>query len=135
MDWLRSTAAAVTVLWFVYVSGTTWLQAIITQIVKDDARFQFNRKDKIDEIYPFFEYPFRDMDDIRRRPSPRLIKTHLPYAFLPSGVARGNGKVDVVVTWCIGLASPFRFDQYYLHRDCCKNNILRQSTIILHFTV
>ena len=56
------------------------------------------RKANIEEVFPFLEYLFPGLDDIRRRPTSHLIKTHLPYGILPSDVTRGNGKVKFVVT-------------------------------------
>nr|XP_014126597.1 sulfotransferase 4A1 [Zonotrichia albicollis] len=47
----------------------------------------------IDEQLPVLEYPQPGLDIIKELTSPRLIKSHLPYRFLPSDLHNGNSKV------------------------------------------
>ncbi|ELW64489.1 Sulfotransferase 4A1 [Tupaia chinensis] len=47
----------------------------------------------IDEQVPVLEYPQPGLDIIKELTSPRLIKSHLPYRFLPSDLHNGDSKV------------------------------------------
>ncbi|KAF2985574.1 hypothetical protein EK904_004446, partial [Melospiza melodia maxima] len=47
----------------------------------------------IDEQLPVLEYPQPGLDIIKELTSSRLIKSHLPYRFLPSDLHNGNSKV------------------------------------------
>ncbi|KAF7237685.1 Sulfotransferase 4A1 [Varanus komodoensis] len=47
----------------------------------------------IDEQLPVLEYPQPGLDIIKELTSPRLIKSHLPYRFLPSDLHSGDSKV------------------------------------------
>jgi hypothetical protein len=85
-------------------SGTTWMQMILYQLTTD-GRMDFPH---IAEYCPWFEQSRRSGRGFEMRPSPRVFKTHLPYATIPKGpckyiyVAR-DGK-DVAVS------------NYHLHR-------------------
>uniref|UniRef100_A0A2K5K0E9 Sulfotransferase n=1 Tax=Colobus angolensis palliatus TaxID=336983 RepID=A0A2K5K0E9_COLAP len=46
----------------------------------------------IDEQLPVLEYPQPGLDIIKELTSPRLIKSHLPYRFLPSDLHNGDSK-------------------------------------------
>jgi hypothetical protein len=72
-------------------SGTTWIQEVIYQILgtKDGKMDERN----IEERFPYLEYIYPGVREIQRQPSPRLIKTHLPFHLLPSDVHSGKGKV------------------------------------------
>ena len=43
---------------------------------------------------PFLEYDDKLVDEITKRTSPRLIKSHMPYGCLPAAVEAGRGKVQ-----------------------------------------
>ncbi|XP_015684859.1 sulfotransferase 4A1-like, partial [Protobothrops mucrosquamatus] len=47
----------------------------------------------IDEQLPVLEYPQPGLDIIKELTSPRLIKSHLPYRFLPSDLHSGESKI------------------------------------------
>ncbi|XP_037551875.1 sulfotransferase 4A1 isoform X2 [Nematolebias whitei] len=47
----------------------------------------------IDEQLPVLEYPTPGLDIIQELTSPRLIKSHLPYRFLPKAMHHGEAKV------------------------------------------
>jgi hypothetical protein len=85
-------------------SGTTWMQMILYQLTTD-GRMDFPH---IAEYCPWFEKSARSVHGFEMRPSPRIFKSHLPYAKIPKGpckyiyVAR-DGK-DVAVS------------NYHLHR-------------------
>jgi Sulfotransferase domain len=88
-------------------SGTTWLQMILYQIFTD-GEMDFAH---ITEWSPFFDacVPGRGIEHV---PSPRIIKSHLPYNMIPKGpckyiyIAR-NGK-DVAVSF-------FHYSQTHLN--------------------
>lgn len=80
-------------------SGTTWMQMILYQLTTGgDLDFPH-----IAEYCPWFERSVRSARGFELRPSPRLFKSHLPYAKIPKGpgkyiyVAR-DGK-DVAVSY------------------------------------
>lgn len=83
-------------------SGTTWLQMILCQLLTD-GRMAF---DHISDFSPWFERSLAvgslQARDLEAWPSPRVFKSHLPYAWVPRGarsiyVVR-NG-MDVVVSY------------------------------------
>jgi hypothetical protein len=79
-------------------SGTTWMQMILYQLTTEGG-MDFPH---IAEYCPWFERSLRSARGFDTRPSPRLFKSHLPYARIPKGpckylyVAR-DGK-DVAVS-------------------------------------
>jgi hypothetical protein len=80
-------------------SGTTWLQMILYQLTTDGNM----DLPHIAEYCPWFERSIRSARGFETRPSPRIFKSHLPYAKIPQGpckyiyVAR-DGK-DVAVSY------------------------------------
>ncbi|KAJ7391650.1 hypothetical protein OS493_017347 [Desmophyllum pertusum] len=67
-------------------SGTTWLQEITWQIFNDGAI----SKEPIGHRVQFFDeakFPHTTQPDITTRPSPRLMKTHLPFHAVPKGTS------------------------------------------------
>ena len=75
---------------FLYLfSGTTWVQEIVWQIL-NDGRIS---EERVESRYPFleksqlFDRPGDESDgqkdSVTSRPSPRLIKSHLPYHVIP----------------------------------------------------
>lgn len=70
-------------------SGTTWMQEIVWQIFNDGKISE----ERVERRYPFleksqlFDRPGDDSDkkkiSVNSRPSPRLIKSHLPYHVIP----------------------------------------------------
>jgi hypothetical protein len=85
-------------------SGTTWMQMILYQLTTD-GKMDFPH---IAEYCPWFEKSQRSGRGFELRPSPRIFKSHLPYAKIPKGPCKyiyvvRDGK-DVVVS------------NYHLHR-------------------
>jgi Sulfotransferase domain len=62
-------------------SGTTWMQMILYQLTTDGG-LDFPH---IAEYCPWFERSVRSAQGFELRPSPRLFKSHLPYAKIPKG--------------------------------------------------
>jgi sulfotransferase family protein len=76
-------------------SGTTWMQMILYQLTTDGGM----DLPHIAEYCPWFERSLRSARGFETRPSPRLFKSHLPFARIPKGpckyiyVARGGQDV------------------------------------------
>ncbi|NXQ38585.1 ST4A1 Sulfotransferase, partial [Catharus fuscescens] len=73
-------------------SGTGLLQEVV-YLVSQGADPDEIGLMNIDEQLPVLEYPQPGLDIIKELTSPRLIKSHLPYRFLPSDLHNGNSKV------------------------------------------
>uniref|UniRef100_A0A3Q2LF56 Sulfotransferase n=1 Tax=Equus caballus TaxID=9796 RepID=A0A3Q2LF56_HORSE len=73
-------------------SGTSLLQEVV-YLVSQGADPDEIGLMNIDEQLPVLEYPQPGLDVIKELTSPRLIKSHLPYRFLPSDLHNGDSKV------------------------------------------
>ena len=65
-----------------FLSGTTWVQEIVWQIINEG---EVNSKTAFERV-PFLEvltHPRAPNLDLSTLPSPRIIKTHLPYHTTP----------------------------------------------------
>ena len=47
----------------------------------------------MEQRFPYIEYEYPGLSEIRKMRSPRLLKSHLPYNCLPDGIEAGYGKV------------------------------------------
>jgi hypothetical protein len=65
------------------VLGTTWVQEIV-YLIKNNLDFDKAKASVLEDRFPFLEYPYPGVKSVDKMPTPRLIKTHLPYGFLPS---------------------------------------------------
>jgi hypothetical protein len=72
-------------------SGTTWLQHIVTLIMLDSSKVGDDRN--IEQKFPYLEYEYPGLQEIAKLPSPRLIKSHMPYSSLPADIHTGKAKV------------------------------------------
>eukprot|EP00096_Caligus_rogercresseyi_P015078 TRINITY_DN7534_c0_g1_i1.p1 TRINITY_DN7534_c0_g1~~TRINITY_DN7534_c0_g1_i1.p1 ORF type:complete len:299 (-),score=59.72 TRINITY_DN7534_c0_g1_i1:138-1034(-) len=96
-------------------SGTTWLQEIVYELLHPESIEIFSEEftDVMENKFPYLEYVYPGLKEIEQRPSPRLIKTHLPLHLLPEDVSKGHGKViyiyrnpkDVIVSYFYFLQS------------------------------
>ncbi|XP_078614504.1 sulfotransferase 1A1-like [Branchiostoma floridae x Branchiostoma japonicum] len=93
-------------------SGTTWVQQIVSLLSTEGDLSEVNKVPIFVRV-PWFET--MDMSGtgeplpkiLKDAPSPRLLKTHLPYRLLPKDAREGTGKIiycarnvkDVVVSW------------------------------------
>ncbi|XP_067856202.1 sulfotransferase 4A1 isoform X3 [Heptranchias perlo] len=73
-------------------SGTSLLQELV-YLVSQGADPDEIGIMNIDEQLPVLEYPQPGLDIIKELTSPRLIKSHLPYRFLPTDLHNGQSKV------------------------------------------
>lgn len=78
-----------------HAAGTSWMQEIVWQIhsVAGVGRLP---EGNLDIRVPFLEVPHTELlteEDIVNRPSPRFIKTHLPYFALPNDAIAGKCRV------------------------------------------
>uniref|UniRef100_M3YXX0 Sulfotransferase n=1 Tax=Mustela putorius furo TaxID=9669 RepID=M3YXX0_MUSPF len=73
-------------------TGTSLLQEVV-YLVSQGADPDEIGLMNIDEQLPVLEYPQPGLDIIKELTSPRLIKSHLPYRFLPSDLHNGESKV------------------------------------------
>ncbi|XP_061125141.1 sulfotransferase 4A1 [Syngnathus typhle] len=73
-------------------SGTSLLQEVV-YLVSQGADADEIGLMNIDEQLPVLEYPQPGLDIIKELTSPRLIKSHLPYRFLPTGMHNGEAKI------------------------------------------
>jgi hypothetical protein len=85
-----------------FLEGTTWTQEIVWQLLRQKDGVQLAYADgNIDERFPMLEFNDPNVivptvNEIARRESPRLMKTHVPYNSIPEGFTRGLGKVAFV---------------------------------------
>lgn len=78
-------------------SGTTWTQEIVLSIFESTGRHGDIRQGRnLDDIFPFLEFDDYTLEQLTARPSPRLLKTHMPFHLLPRGLQEGAGKIIYV---------------------------------------
>nr|AJD25308.1 sulfotransferase-like protein [Plectreurys tristis] len=86
-------------------TGTTWLQEIVYCIM-NDLDFSSAAVKSIEDRFPYLEFVFPGLATINKMPSPRFIKTHLPYSLLPADVHQKKPKFLMVqcgnITWTCG---------------------------------
>ena len=58
-------------------------------------QFAKAKEKTIDERFPYLEFVYPGVKEIQKMPSPRLIKTHLPYSMLPVELQSGKGRVSL----------------------------------------
>lgn len=87
-------------------SGTTLTQEIIWQIVNIDQVTRDKHFDNIDARFPFLEFNHEDFYDsswssafdvLENAPSPRLIKTHIPYRMLREQLQQAKPRIVIVM--------------------------------------
>ena len=65
----------------------------IVFLIHTDLDFEKSACQKMTDRFPFIEF---GVDGVAKSASPRLIKSHLPYEFLPNQVKQGKGKACMV---------------------------------------
>lgn len=78
-----------------FCAGTTWVQEIVFRIVTVSSHSvpSHSLDENMEDRFPYLEYIYPGLKEIGKRPSPRFIKSHLPYHLLPSDAVSGTGKV------------------------------------------
>jgi hypothetical protein len=76
-------------------SGTTWLQEIV-YLIMNDCNFDKVSEQNIDLRVPLYEFPTPGLEEIKKMPSPRIIKTHLPKSCLPDNIEK-KCKVRILI--------------------------------------
>jgi len=79
-------------------SGTTWVQYIVSLLeqentVGSDATQVLYSGASIEDAFPYLEYVYPGVKEIKSRTGSRRIKTHLPYELLPEQLRQGKGKL------------------------------------------
>ena len=71
-----------------------WLQDLIYLLLEGgDLRKTDIRLETVEDAIPFLEAPSPGLETLKSLPSPRYIKSHLPYGLLPDGVKNKECKV------------------------------------------
>ncbi len=80
---------------FILKCGTTWTQEL-TWLILNKARVEECEKSAVHERSPFLDFPMilrapeekmhEFFDDLEKKPSRRIIKSHLPFELLPDGL-------------------------------------------------
>ena len=76
-------------------SGTTWLQEIVF-LIENNCDFVKAKSKIIEERSPYIEFASPGIDYINKMDTPRVIKTHLPYEFLPNNLDKKSKIVYIV---------------------------------------
>ncbi|KAM9305386.1 uncharacterized protein PAF06_013934 [Gastrophryne carolinensis] len=110
-------------------AGTTWMQEIVDSIM-NNGELEKNQSGPTHERSPFLEISLppipSGVDILNVAPSPRLVKTHLPYQLMPKSVWEKKSKViyvarnakDNVVSYyffdlmCVVQPDPGTWEQY-----------------------
>ncbi|GAB6024009.1 hypothetical protein CHUAL_008735 [Chamberlinius hualienensis] len=87
-------------------TGTTWTQEI-SYLIAHNANFEKATSAPIEIRFPFMDIPLGGIKAIEEAEDPRLIKTHLPYDFLPNSFLENKTKIiyitrnpkDTIVSW------------------------------------
>ncbi|KAK3793730.1 hypothetical protein RRG08_006551 [Elysia crispata] len=77
-------------------SGTTWVQEIV-YLLMNDLDTEKALKLNIDIRFPYFEFVEPGLQAIAEMPSPRLIKSHLPFSILPNQMKNKRPKIIYIV--------------------------------------
>lgn len=100
-------------------SGTTWLQEIV-YLVQNKANTVKAKSKLLDSRFPYLEFMTPGIKEIEKMPSPRLLKSHLPYSLLPKSVHENKPKIiyiarnpkDVVVSYYYFVRLLFPVTRY-----------------------
>lgn len=71
--------------------GMTWIQEIVYLVQTLD--YEGGCTIDCDKRIPYLEFPTSTLTDLLEKPSPRIIKTHLPLKLLPTQIETIQPKV------------------------------------------
>ncbi|KAK7476374.1 hypothetical protein BaRGS_00032374, partial [Batillaria attramentaria] len=74
------------------LSGTTWVQEIV-YLISTDFDIERAKAENIETRFPYLEYTYPGVKAVAASPSPRFIKTHLPFSLLPKDMTVKKPKV------------------------------------------
>lgn len=77
-----------------FLAGTTWSQEII-YLVQTGLDFEGAGSAPLDDRFPYLEFLYPGYEAIAKYPSPRLIKSHLPFHLLPADIHVKKPKVMI----------------------------------------
>ena len=69
----------------------------IVYLVKTGLDFEGAQKQVLESRFPYLEYPYPGLSTIKKTPSPKMIKTHLPLTLLPKSTLENGAKVLFLV--------------------------------------
>lgn len=73
-------------------AGTTWLQEIV-YLLCNDFDFEKAKAETIEVRFPYLEYMHPGIKAVAAAPSPRFVKTHLPFSLLPKDIDEKKPKI------------------------------------------
>ena len=84
------------------LSGTTWLQEIV-YLISTDYDYDKARATIVVDRFPYLEFPYPGLRVVAEKPSPRFIKSHLPFSLLPKQLEEKKPKVIIFTGVAFGL--------------------------------
>lgn len=75
--------------------GTTWLQELV-YLVHSNVDLETANKVDLSTRFPYIEHARTNFSYVKSMPSPRLLKTHLPYSLLPQDIHKKQCKVSFI---------------------------------------
>lgn len=64
-------------------------------LIHSGLNFEAAKSKSLEERFPYVEHARTDFNYVKNMPSPRLIKSHLPYSLLPPDIHKKQCKVKL----------------------------------------
>lgn len=107
-------------------TGTTWTQEIM-YLIQSNLDLSTAKSKDLSQRFPYVEHARTDFNFVKHMPSPRLLKSHLPYSLLPPDIHDKQCKIvyvtrnprDVAVSYyhfaCMLAETGYKgtFDQFF----------------------
>ena len=68
----------------------------IVYLIQTGLDFEGAQKQVLETRFPYLEYPYPGLAAIKKSEGPRLIKTHLPFSWLPKSAVQNGTKVHPI---------------------------------------